>query len=156
MESSSYIRFKANISKEIIMKVCVYVEGKSSPSLIEGTADLEQIESSKIQDLPSAVYDSIELIDVLEFDERPDILEIALSKLRHGGTIKIAGTEAVQIIRMFHVGAIPIEEASGLLLNGRFKMTSAHNLNRKLESHGLEIKFLTISGTRYLAEAIRK
>ena len=103
------------------MKACVYVENKSQPSLAAIGSALDCITNDKIDTLPSAVYNEIELIDVLEYDERPEILQLVASKIRHGGSIKIIGTE----------------------------------VRKMLESVGFQIQFATISGNKYLLEALR-
>mgnify|MGYP003626605341 FL=1 len=137
------------------MKACVYVENKSQPSLAAIGSALECVTNDKIDTLPSAVYDEVELIDVLEYDERPGILNIAASKLRHGGSIKIIGTDAIQITKSLSEGSMTAADASIHLLNGRIRMNSIHEVRKMLESVGFQIQFATISGNKYLLEALR-
>lgn len=137
------------------MKACIYVENKSTPSLAAMGAAVDCINNERLDELPSAVYHELELVDVLEYDERPDILDIAISKMRHGATLKLLGTDSIQIIRALNNGTIGPEEASNKLLNGRMKMNSIHELQEKLTSKGLEVRFASISGDKYILEAVR-
>lgn len=138
------------------MRALIYVEGKSSSPFADGMQGIECIESSNLKSLPSAVYEEIELIDVLEFDESPDILSTALQKLRHGGLIRIAGTDAIQVMRESEAGRIDMEGASGHLLGGRLRLTSAHDLKHKLSSMKMNVTTIAIGGFRYLVEARRE
>tara|TARA_R100001377_G_scaffold31597_1_gene17244 strand:+ start:2283 stop:2699 length:417 start_codon:yes stop_codon:yes gene_type:complete len=137
------------------MKACVYVENKSKPSLVAIGSTLECIPSNKIDTLPSAVYNEIELIEVLEYDERPEILQLVASKIRHGGSIKIVGTDAIQVTKGVSEGSMTAADASIHLLNGRVRMNSIHEVRKMLESVGFQILFATISGNKYLLEALR-
>ena len=137
------------------MKACVYVENKSQPSLASIGPALECLPSNKVGELPNAVYNEIELVDVLEYDERPEILQIVASKIRHGGVIKIVGTDAIQITKCVSEGLMTAAEASIHLLNGRIRLNSIHEVRKMLESVGFQIQFATISGNKYLLEALR-
>lgn len=137
------------------MKACVYIENRSQPSLASIGSALECITSDKIDELPAAVYNELELIDVLEYDPRSEILQIAVSKIRHGGSIKVVGTDAIQITRGLHNGTMTAREASVHLLNGRIRLNSIHEVRSMLESVGFKIQFATISGNKYLLEALR-
>ena len=53
------------------MKAIVYVDGKSSPPFTNKSEDLSVLSSENIDSLPDAVFEEIELLDVLEFSERP-------------------------------------------------------------------------------------
>ena len=138
------------------MKALIYVENKSSSPFANTTSSIEYIKSSELQSLPSAVYEEIELLDVLEFDESPNILSIALQKLRHGGLIRIAGTDAIQVMRESEAGRLGLEGASEQLLNGRVRLTSAHDLKHQLSAMQMNITTISIGGFRYLLEAVRE
>ena len=138
------------------MRALVYVEDKSYSPFADGAHGIECIKSSNLKSLASAVYEEIELIDVLEFDEDPDILSVALQKLRHGGLIRIAGTDGIQVIREAEAGRIDLVEASKHLLGGRMRLTSAHDLKHKLSSIQMKVTSLSIGGFRYLVEARRQ
>lgn len=136
------------------MKAIVYVEGKSS-SPVRGTSGTECLKSEDLPSLPVAVYEEIELIDVLEFDENPDVLSIAIQKLRHNGTIRIGGTDAVEIMRESERGRMDMSAASEHLLNGRMRLTSAHELKDRLLQMQMSVSTVSIGGLRYLVEATR-
>ena len=136
------------------MKAIVYVEGKSS-SPVRGTAGVECLKSEDLPSLPAAVYEEIELIDVLEFDENPDVLSIAIQKLRHNGTIRIGGTDALEIMRESERGRMDMSSASQHLLNGRMRLTSAHELKDRLIQMQMNVSTVSIGGLRYLVEATR-
>ena len=138
------------------MKAIVYVEGKSVSPFTDGTNGIECIKSNQLPSLATAVYEEIELIDVLEFDENPDVLSVALQKLRHGGLLRIAGTDAIQVMKESDGGRIDMAESSEHLLNGRLRLTSAHALKDKLSAVQMEVVALSIGGFRYLVEARRK
>lgn len=138
------------------MKAIVYVEGKSTSPFVEGASGIECIKSETLESLPAAVYEEIELVDVLEFDKNPQILSVVLQKLRHGATLRIVGTDALQVIRESEGGRVDMKKASEQLLNGRLRMTSAHDLKSELSSMEMEVTALSISGFRYLVEARRK
>ena len=137
------------------MRVSIYVENKSLPSCSAITPDLECVPHTKVETLPSAVFDEIELIDVLEYDDRDNILSIVLSKLRHNGMLKIQGTDAMQVVKVLNHGGMDLESASAGMLNGRMRLTSVHKLRESLERFGMETIFTTVSGIRYLIEAKR-
>ena len=138
------------------MKAIIYVEGKSSSPFIDGMNGMECIERKNLPSLPAAVYEEVELIDVLEFDKDPNVLSVVLQKLRHGALLRIGGTDAIQVMRESEGGRIDIEQTSEQLLNGRLRLTSAHELKDKLASMQMEVTSLSISGFRYLVEARRK
>jgi len=138
------------------MRALIYVEGKSSSPFVDGTHGIECIKSSQLKSLPAAVYEEIELIDVLEFDEDPSILSVALQKLRHGGVIRIVGTDALQVMRESDGGRIDMDVASNHLLGGRLRLTSAHDLKNKLSSMQMNVSTVSIGGFRYLVEAQRR
>jgi len=136
------------------MKAIIYVEGKSSSPFRE-TSGIECLKSDDLSSLPAAVYDEMELIDVLEFDENPDVLSVAIQKLRHNGTIRIGGTDAVEIMRESERGRIDMAVASEHLLNGRIRLTSAHELKDRLLEMQMNVSTVSIGGLRYLVEATR-
>lgn len=138
------------------MKAIVYVEGKSSPPFSQGVGGTDCVKSSELSSLPCAVYEEIELIDVLEFDSSTDVLSVALEKLRHGGIIRIAGTDAIQVMRESEAGRVDIKEASTQLLGGRLRLTSAHDLKHELASMQMNVTAISIGGFRYLVEAQRQ
>jgi len=138
------------------MRALIYVEGKSSSPFSDGAHGIECIKSSDLESLASAVYEEIELVDVLEFDENPNILSVALQKLRHGGLIRIAGTDAIQVIRETDGGRVDLSGASEHLLGGRLRLTSAHDLKHKLASMEMSVTTIAIGGFRYLVEARRQ
>ena len=72
----------------MLKRALVYVNGKSSPSIQPDGKEIDVIDNSSIEDLPNSVYDEIELLDVLEYDERANILDIVVKKLRHQGIVK--------------------------------------------------------------------
>ena len=109
-----------------------------------------------MQGLPASVYDEIELVDVLEYDDRSEILDLIVSKIRHGGILRIAGTEALQVTRVLLNGDLNLEDASGKLLDGRTRLTSVHHLKSRLQSMNLEIKLEAIAAFRYVIEAQRR
>jgi|TARA_R110000751_G_scaffold305453_2_gene421911 hypothetical protein len=141
---------------EIKMKAIVYVDGKSSPSFTNNSEDLSVLSSENIDSLPDAVFEEIELLDVLEFSERPEILEVAIKKLRHGGKIRITGTDALQVIKSAAFGMCDLEHASSVMLGGRNKLVSAHNLKEGLSSVGLNVTLVGIMGYKYVVEAQRQ
>ena len=95
------------------MKAIVYVEGKSSaPFLVSGDGNVSSVDSTQMDSLPNAVFEEVELVDVIEFSENPNIVDIAVKKLRHGGVLKITGTDALQVIRNAACGVCAIAEAS--------------------------------------------
>ena len=141
---------------EIKMKAIVYVDGKSSPPFTNKSEDLSVLSSENIDSLPDAVFEEIELLDVLEFSERPEILEVAIKKLRHGGKIKITGTDALQVIKSAAFGMCDLEHASSVMLGGRNKLVSAHNLKEGLSSVGLNVTLVGIMGYKYVVEAQRQ
>jgi hypothetical protein len=141
---------------EIKMKAIVYVDGKSSPPFTSESADLSVLSSEDIDFLPDAVFEEIELLDVLEFSERPEILEVTIKKLRHGGKIKITGTDALQVIKSSAFGICDLEHASNVMLGGRNKLVSAHSLKDRLSSVGLNVTLVGIVGYRYTVEAQRQ
>jgi len=136
------------------VKAIVYVEGKSS-SPIRETSGIKCLKSEDLSSLPVAVYEEIELIDVLEFDENPDVLSIAIQKLRHNGTIRIGGTDALEIMRESERGRMDMSSASEHLLNGRMRLTSAHELKDRLLQMQMNVSTVSIGGLRYLVEATR-
>jgi hypothetical protein len=138
------------------MKAIVYVDGKSSPPFTNKSEDLSVLSSENIDSLPDAVFEEIELLDVLEFSERPEILEVAIKKLRHGGKIKITGTDALQVIKSAAFGMCDLEHASSVMLGGRNKLVSAHNLKEGLSSVGLNVTLVGIVGYKYVVEAQRQ
>jgi hypothetical protein len=138
------------------MKAIVYVDGKSSPSFTINSEDLSVLSSENIDSLPDAVFEEIELLDVLEFSERPEILEVAIKKLRHGGKIRITGTDALQVIKSAAFGMCDLEHASSVMLGGRNKLVSAHNLKEGLSSVGLNVTLVGIMGYKYVVEAQRQ
>ena len=137
------------------MKAIIYVEDKSSSPFTEGTAGIECVKSSDLPSLPVAVYEEIELIDVLEFDENPDILSIAVQKLRHNGVLRVGGTDALEVMRESERGRMDMGSASAQLLNGRKRLTSAHELKDRLAAMQMKISTVSIGGFRYLVEATR-
>ena len=141
---------------EIKMKAIVYVDGKSSPPFTNKSEDLSVLSSENIDSLPDAVFEEIELLDVLEFSERPEILGVAIKKLRHGGKIKITGTDALQVIKSAAFGMCDLEHASSVMLGGRNKLVSAHNLKEGLSSVGLNVTLVGIVGYKYVVEAQRQ
>lgn len=138
------------------MKAIVYVEGKSSPPFEDGVVGIENVESSSLDSLPVAVYEDLELLDVVEFSENPNVLNVAFSKIRHGGTLRILGTDAIEVMRSSKAGRVALDAASQHLLNGRLRMTSAHDLKASLVGLGMEITTVSILGSRYLVEAKRR
>tara|TARA_R110000751_G_scaffold214454_2_gene317926 strand:- start:925 stop:1341 length:417 start_codon:yes stop_codon:yes gene_type:complete len=138
------------------MKAIIYVDGKSSPPFINESEELSMLSSKDIDSLPNAIFEEIELLDVLEFSDRPEILEVAISKLRHGGKIKITGTDALQVIKNAALGVCNLEQASSFMLGGRNKLVSAHNLKEGLSSVGLNVTLVGIMGYKYVVEAQRQ
>ena len=65
----------------MLKRALVYVNGKSSPSIQPDGKEIDVIDNSSIEDLPNSVYDEIELLDVLEYDES---METASDKLLNG------------------------------------------------------------------------
>lgn len=141
---------------EIKMKAIVYVDEKSSPSLINKSEEISVLSSENIDSLPDAIFEEIELLDVLEFSDRPEILDIAIKKLRHGGVIKITGTDALQVIKSAAFGLCDLEHASNVMLGGRNKLVSAHKLKEQLSSVGLNVTLVGIVGYKYVVEAQRE
>ena len=137
------------------MKAIVYVEGKSSSPFEDGVAGVETVESSHLESMPSAVYEDLELIDVLEFHQSPDVVKFACSKIRHGGTLRFSGTDAIEVMKTSKNGRMNLVNASSVLLDGRTRLTSAHELKKTLMSLGMEVKTVSIFGSRYIVEAMR-
>ena len=52
-------------------------------------------------------------------------------------------------------GRMNLVNASSVLLDGRTRLTSAHELKKTLMSLGMEVKTVSIFGSRYLVEAMR-
>jgi hypothetical protein len=138
------------------MKAIVYVDGKSSPPFENEKESISLVNSLEIDSLPDAVFEEVELLDVLEFSDEPNILEIAIKKIRHGGTLKITGTDALQVIKGAAFGLCDLQHASEALLNGRNKLVSAHDLKNKLSSFGLNVSLVGIVGYKYIVEAQRQ
>jgi len=138
------------------MKAIVYVDGKSSPPFINGSEELSVVSSENIDSLPDAVFEKVDLLDVLEFSDRSEILEVAIGKLRHGGKIKITGTDALQVIKSAAFGLCDLEHASSVMLGGRNKLVSAHRLKERLSSVGLNVTLVGIVGYKYVVEAQRE
>ena len=138
------------------MRALIYSEGQSSSPFANQSSNIDYVPSNKLASLPAAVYEEIELIDVVEFDPNPDILSVALQKLRHGGLIRIVGTDALQVMRGSETGKLSISEASKYLLEGRLRLTSAHDLKNKLTSMNMAVSTVSLGGFRYLVEAHRQ
>ena len=132
------------------MKAIVYVDEKSSPSLMNKSEEISILPSENIDSLPDAVFEEVELLDVLEF------LDVAIKKLRHGGKIKITGTDALQVIKSAAFGLCDLEHASNVMLGGRNKLVSAHKLKERLSSAGLKVTLVGIMGYKYVVEAQRE
>jgi|TARA_Y100000310_G_scaffold270418_1_gene284223 hypothetical protein len=138
------------------MKAIVYVDGKSSPPFENKKDSISLVTSLEIDSLPDAIFEEIELLDVLEFSDKPDILEIAIKKVRHGGTLRITGTDAIQVIKSAAFGVCNLQHASEVMLNGRNRLVSAHELKNALSSLGLNVSLIGIVGYRYTVEAQRQ
>lgn len=138
------------------MKAIVYVEGKSSPPFEDGVVGVENVDSLSLDSLPPAVYEDLELLDVVEFSENPNVVSVASSKIRHGGVLRIFGTDALEVMKGSQSGRVGLGEASEQLLNGRVRMTSAHDLKNSLAGLGMEVTTVSILGSRYIVEAKRK
>jgi len=144
------------MESELRKHAIVYVDGKTSPPIRpEANGTTELVKSLDVENLPASVYDEIELVDVLEYDDRPNILDLVVSKLRHQGILKISGTEALQVTRILVNGDIGLEDASNKLLGGRHHLTSVHHLKEKLQSMNLEIMLVAVAAFRYMVEAKR-
>ena len=109
-----------------------------------------------LDSLPPAVYEDLELLDVVEFSENPNVVSVASSKIRHGGVLRIFGTDALEVMKGSQSGRVGLSEASEQLLNGRVRMTSAHDLKNSLAGLGMEVTTVSILGSRYIVEAKRK
>lgn len=139
------------------MRSIIYVEGKSSPSVFDSkNENLKIINESEIDSLPDAVFEELEAIDVLEFFDDDSIIQKLLSKLRHGGKIKISGNDAIQVLTGASSGGYSLEQASKLILDGRKRLISADQLKNKLTSLGVNVTLLGIVGSRYTLEAQRQ
>ena len=139
------------------MKAIIYVEGKSSHPFqeqIEGEISLVNI--LDVNSLPNAVFDEVEVIDGLEFSDEEDVLDRIIQKVRHGGALKIRGTDALQVFNNASTGSCSLEEATKLMLGGRQKLTSAHQLKDKIVARGLDVSLVGIVGYKYIVEAHRK
>lgn len=139
------------------MQSIIYVEGKSSPPVFDSeNENLKIVNESQVDSLPNAVFEQLEVIDLLEFFDDDSILEKILSKLRHGGKIKITGNDAIQVLNGASNGSYNLEQASKLILDGRKRLISANQLKSKLSSLGLNVTLLGIVGSRYTLEAQRQ
>jgi hypothetical protein len=139
------------------MKSIIYVDGKSSPAIFDSNNESLRIISEKeIDSLPDAIFEELETLDLLEFLEDDEVLTKVLGKLRHGGKIKISGNDAIQVLSAASSGACSLDEASNLILNGRKRLISVHDLKKKLTSFGLNVTLVGIVGSRYTLEAQRQ
>ena len=139
------------------MQSIIYVEGKSSPPVFDSeNENLKIVNESQVDSLPNAVFEQLEVIDLLEFFDDDSILEKILSKLRHGGKIKITVNDAIQVLNGASNGSYNLEQASKLILDGRKRLISANQLKSKLSSLGLNVTLLGIVGSRYTLEAQRQ
>ena len=139
------------------MQSIIYVEGKSSPPVFDSeNENLKIVNESQVDSLPNAVFEQLEVIDLLEFFDDDSILEKILSKLRQGGKIKITGNDAIQVLNAASNGSYNLEQASKLILDGRKRLISANQLKSKLSSLGLNVTLLGIVGSRYTLEAQRQ
>ena len=65
------------------MQGIIYVEGKSSPPVFDSeNENLKIVNESQVDSLPNAVFEQLEVIDLLEFFDDDSILKKILSKLR--------------------------------------------------------------------------
>jgi len=139
------------------MRSIVYVDGKSSPAIFDSNKDdVRIVDEKEIDSLPDAVFEEIELIDVLEFSEDNLILQKVLRKMRHGGKIRIVGNDALQVLSAAYNGVCTLEQASDLILDGRKRLISAHKVRDMLGSVGLKVTMVGIVGNRYSLEAQRQ
>jgi hypothetical protein len=139
------------------MKSIIYVDGKSSPAIFDSNNEsLRIVNEKEIDSLPDAVFEELETLDVIEFLEDDELLAKIVGKLRHGGKLKISGNDAIQVLTAASSGACSLEEANKLILNGRKRLISVHDLKKKLTSFGLNITLVGIVGSRYTLEAQRQ
>ena len=116
------------------MKSIIYVDGKSSPAIFDSNNEsLRIVNEKEIDSLPDAVFEELETLDVIEFLEDDELLAKIVGKLRHGGKLKISGNDAIQVLTAASSGACSLEEANKLILNGRKRLISVHDLKKQYQ-----------------------
>lgn len=98
----------------------------------------------------------IELDDKLDFcDYFDESLATIISKLRHGGTISLVGSDLTEISRGLTTGHLELPKALTLLYGGRHSISTLSAIVEKLQGHGLKVMQKRCNDYKYYVVATR-
>ena len=67
------------------------------------------------------------------------VLDLLVSKLRHGGTLIIEGTDLIEIARYVVIGQISSQEAYDKLYNGRMSVCDLVTMSQAVNDRGITL-----------------
>lgn len=126
------------------MKVFIPEKGQ------QGTLPLQQL-----QQLEPATLESLDLQDVMDYlqpQERDNLLRLALSKIKHGGTLEYSGIDYVAAGKMLYMSKQ--NPAPAIYGNGKQSFSAAIEEKTKLAQQlGLNVFSAYVEGISYFVAA---
>lgn len=137
------------------MKAIIF--SSANKPILPGTkGNVAQLDLNEIDKLKRSSITELECFDVLESSENDDILQDLMSKLRTGGVLKLKGTDARQVCKVFERGHIGETELTKLLVRNKLRAVSVADILEKISTNKeMSILFAGVSGTGYLVEVKR-
>lgn len=115
-----------------------------------------EVHVNDIDKVVDASIDSIRLGSVLDFiEDRDNLLQVIVSKLRYGGEIELLGTDIYDVARGLHHAELDLDDAHKLLYGNRQSTDTLQNVVHALQQLGLEVKIKRIHKYVYYVKAIR-
>jgi hypothetical protein len=137
------------------MKAIIFSSAKK-PILPGIKGNVTQLDLSEIDKIKRSSLTELECFDVLESSEDDNILDSLMSKLRTGGMLKLKGTDARQVCKVFDRGHIGEAELTDLLINNKIRAVSVADILQKVSNNKeMSIAFAGVSGTGYVVEVKR-
>ena len=124
------------------------------PSLVED-ADYIFITPEDMINVDAASCMHIRLNNTLDlYQNRVDILKVALSKIRYGGNISISGIDIHILSRFMYDGRYTNAELNSLLF-AQTSYSDVHEMIDLLQASGFVIETIRIEDIRYYLQAVR-
>lgn len=116
--------------------------------------------TGKIDELPCEDGECVEILasnmlDYINADILPAVINSWLKKVRKSGTIALGGTDLPELVRLTNYGQITAPDFNAIL-NGKNYIHSSTDFVKFLKSQGCAIKKQTYTGLHFLVEFGKK
>jgi len=122
----------------------------------EKNENYDNLTAEELWNVEDASLTSILIEHTLDYcEERDTVLQLAVQKIRRGGTITITGTDLLEIVRTVSMRIIGVLKAQELLYSGKISTVTINHVIKQLQNLGLNITQKRVNHHYYSVVAMR-